>query len=254
VRVLPVLEPRLGFLFPPLAGGRWGAGRTGTYDEWTVIHDPERDASRPNAELVRLMCAAASRAIDIDLAPIAERARRDGERAQIIEWPGHHYRFLAGLTDELGATAVVEVGTYTGASALTFADRPTVRSVTTFDIVPRQQIPYSMFDDSDFVDSGGIIEQRLADLQDPEAFEREAKVLSDADLIFVDGPKDAVFEKRFLDLLLSMPRSRRQCLVIDDVKVNTMVDIWQRFPVAKIDASSVGHWSGTGLVLLEPTQ
>ena len=61
-RVLPVLEPRLGFLFPPLAGDRWSAGRTGAYDEWTVIHDPERDASRPSDDLVRLMCAAASRA------------------------------------------------------------------------------------------------------------------------------------------------------------------------------------------------
>ena len=252
IRVVPILEPRLGFLFPPLAGDRWRAGRTGTYDEWTVIHDPERDASRPNDDLVRLMCAAASRAIDIDLAPIAARGRRNGERTQIVEWPGHHYRFLAGLADELAAAAVVEVGTYTGASALTFASRDTVRSVVTYDVVPWRQIDHSMFDENDFVDFGGAIEQRIADLQDASVFAREAATLARADLIFVDGPKDGVFERGFLELLLGTPRARRQCLVVDDVKVNTMVDIWQRFPVAKIDASSVGHWSGTGLVVLDP--
>ncbi len=253
VRVLPTLEPRLGFLFPPLAGDRWQTQRAGTYGEWTVIHDPERDASRPSEELVRLLCAAATRAIDVDLGPVAARARRDGERTQIVTWPGHHYRLLAALVDELGAASVVEIGTYTGASALTFAARTTVRSVVTYDIVPWRRIDHVMLDDTDLVGAGGVIEQRLADLQDPAVFEREAPVLESADLIFLDGPKDEAFERSFIDQLLAMPRTRRQCLVIDDVKVNTMVDIWQCFPLPKIDASSVGHWSGTGLVLLEPT-
>jgi predicted O-methyltransferase YrrM len=240
-------------LFPPLAGERWRARRVGTYGEWTVIHDPDRDASRPSDELIQLLCVSASRAVDVDLSSIAARARRDAERTQIVAWPGHHYRLLAGLADELGATSVVEIGTYTGASALTFAARPHVRSVVTYDIVPWRQIEDVMLDDADLVSHGGVIEQRLADLQDPATFERESSVLGAADLIFLDGPKDAVFERRFLELLLALPRTRRQCLVIDDVKVNTMVDIWQQFPLPKIDASSVGHWSGTGLVFLEPT-
>ncbi len=111
-----------------------------------------------------------------------------------------------------------------------------------------------MFDDTDFVGKGGLIEQRLADLQNPSVFEAEASVLASADLIFLDGPKDGTFEPQFLARFLALPRDRAQCLVIDDVKVNTMVDIWQQFPVSKIDAASVGHWSGTGLVLLEPTR
>ena len=218
-----------------------------------MIHDPDRDASQPTDELVRLLCAAATRTIEVDLRTLADRARRDDERRQLLTWPGHHYRLLAGLADELAAVSVVEVGTYTGASALTFADRPGVRSVVTYDIVPWQQVDDAMFDEADFKINGGCIEQRLADLQDPAVFAREAPVLEAADLIFLDGPKDVSFERRFLELLLAMPRRKRQCLVIDDVRVNTMVDIWQRFPVPKIDAASLGHWSGTGLVLLEPT-
>lgn len=254
IRVLPTLQPRLGFLFPPLAGERWRARRMGTYDEWTVIHDPDRDASQPTDELVRLLCAAAMRTIEIDLASIAARAPRDDERRQLVTWPGHHYRLLAGLVDELAAESVVEIGTYTGASALTFAHCRSVRSVVTYDVIPWRQVEYAMFDDTDFVGDGGSIAQRLADLQDPDVFTREVPVLEAADLIFLDGPKDVSFERRFLELLLAMPRRKRQCLVIDDVRVNTMVDIWQDLPVPKIDAASLGHWSGTGIVLLEPTE
>ncbi len=76
VRVLPALEPRLGFLFPPLAGERWKARHLGTYAEWTVIHDPDGDVAQPSDELVRLLCAAASRAIDVDLDHVAARLVR----------------------------------------------------------------------------------------------------------------------------------------------------------------------------------
>jgi hypothetical protein len=31
-----------------------------------------------------------------------------------------------------------------------------------------------------------------------------------------------------------------------------MVDLWRRIPYPKLDATSFGHWSGTGLVLVDP--
>lgn len=254
VRVLPAIEPRLAFAFPPLAGERWRARRTGVYDEWTVIHDPGRDAAHPTDDLIRLLCAAATRAITIDLSDIADRAPRQVERSEINTWPGHHYRLLAALVDELEASSVVEIGTFTGASALTCASRPTVRSVVTYDIAAWNEIPFTLLAPEDLAASGGRIEQRLLDLQDPVTFAAESATLASADLIFVDGPKDGRFEAAFFDLLLALERDRDCCLVIDDVKVNTMVEIWQEFPLAKIDAASVGHWSGTGIVLLTKSE
>ena len=46
--------------------------------------------------------------------------------------------------------------------------------------------------------------------------------------------------------------TRRQLLVIDDVRVITMTELWRSFPIAKFDATSFGHWSGTGLAIREP--
>jgi uncharacterized lipoprotein YehR (DUF1307 family) len=45
-------------------------------------------------------------------------------------------------------------------------------------------------------------------------------------------------------------------LVIDDIHLNSvMKDVWNNVPqdLKKIDATSLGHWSGTGIVVYEPT-
>ena len=46
--------------------------------------------------------------------------------------------------------------------------------------------------------------------------------------------------------------TRRQLLVIDDIRVVSMVELWQNLPIAKLDVTSFGHWSGTGLAIREP--
>jgi hypothetical protein len=49
--------------------------------------------------------------------------------------------------------------------------------------------------------------------------------------------------------LLALAPRRAQLLVIDDVRVMTMINLWRSFPLAKIDIGSFGHWSGTGLAI-----
>ena len=39
-------------------------------------------------------------------------------------------------------------------------------------------------------------------------------------------------------------------IIVDDTKVSTMVDIWSGINIDKIDLSFIGHWSGTGLILI----
>jgi predicted O-methyltransferase YrrM len=251
MRVLPSVHRRSGFIFPPVGGKRMRARWIEPYDEWSVIHDPVDDAAAPTPELVRLLCRAAEVALDVDLMDVAGRTDEPVARQEIQMWPGQHYRLLVALAQVTGARNVVEIGTAKGASALAFLSLRTVERVTTYDIAGWQTFPETLLRTTDF---DSRLEQRLVDLMDAEAFDRNLDVLKESDLIFVDGPKsDGEFERILLDRIVSMPRSKPQLLVIDDVKVLPMVKLWARFPLPKIDASTFGHWSGTGLVQLEPT-
>jgi hypothetical protein len=45
---------------------------------------------------------------------------------------------------------------------------------------------------------------------------------------------------------------RRQLVVIDDIRVLTMVQLWRQLPNPRLDLTSFGHFSGTGLLLRSP--
>ena len=197
-------------------------------------------------ELVRLLCRAAERALDVDLSAVAARAVRDDEREEVVTWPGEHYRLLTALAEVREARAIVEIGTFTGASALSFLAVEGVERVTTYDVVAWDDLPPTLLRADDF---GARLDQRLIDLSDDVAFAREASTLAAADLVFVDGPKDGAFEHAFLPKLLSLPVEHEQLIVLDDVRVMPMLNLWRSLPLAKLDAGGLGHWSGTGLVL-----
>ena len=75
-----------------------------------------------------------------------------------------------------------------------------------------------------------------------------AQRFAEADLIFLDGPKDGYFEARFLANLLSMKLQPHALLVLDDIRLWNMLRIWRDLPPPKLDMTSFGHWSGTGFV------
>jgi predicted O-methyltransferase YrrM len=196
----------------------------------------------PSRELVDIAAAAISAARLVDLSRLAARAQNDLQRGWFNQWPGEHYRLLRALVETLDPDLVVEVGTFTGMGTLTLAGAN--RRIVTYDIIPWHAIPDSLLRDSDF----GSVEQRLGDLSDPEAFRRERALLADADLIFVDAPKNAVFEPAFLPLLLPTMKSGA-LLVLDDIRFRTMAELWRDLPLPKLDMTAFGHVSGTGLAL-----
>lgn len=248
-RARAAAQGRIGaWFFPALRGDRTRAdGLTGVkYSEWSIISQPKPDQEPPSTQLVTLVADAAMRALNVDLGTVANRAERDIERVEIPRWPGDHYRLLVGLAEAFGARRIVEIGTFTGASAITFLEAPSVEQVVTYDITPWSEIPGTLLRESDF---GPKLEQRIADLSDPAIFDVESNRLVAADIIFMDGPKDGVFEYRFLPWLLALPVTRPQLLILDDVKLLPMFKLWRDLPLGKIDASSLGHWSGTGLAL-----
>ncbi len=245
------LEARLlPRVFRPATGRRQRARLlAGAYDEWGILYSPHGDVTQSSAALTEFAIRSIDRTRHIDLAGLADRATRETERVDVVTWPGEHYQLLAGLAEVWGdgdPISVVEVGTYTGASALALLSTPSVEQVITFDLAPWDSFEHTMLRAEDF---GARLEQRLDDLSDPDTFAAHASTLASADIVFVDAPKDGQFEYQFLPWLFAVEPERSQLVVLDDVRVVPMINLWRSLPLPKLDVASFGHWSGTGLVI-----
>ncbi len=168
-----------------------------------------------------------------------------GTAAMVERWPGEHYRLLAAVMRIVRPTLAVEIGTYTGISALAMrAGLNDSGRLVTYDIMPWSKLASTVLVESDF---GPRFEQHVGNLGNPEFFEAERDILLDAEVIFCDGPKDGVFEPTFL-ARLARERQKPGLLIFDDIRLLNMVELWRTLDRPKLDLTSFGHWTGTGLV------
>ena len=214
--------------------------------EWSAIASTDDEQAQPTDQLLGLALAAAERARHLRLDDIADRCSTPLEASWVNQWPGEHYRLLAALVEVAGVDRAIEVGTYTGMGALALAGAGAV--VQTYDLVPWDQIANTLLRHEDFE---GRISQRIGDLASADYFDSQLEDLLAADLILVDGPKDGVFEPAFLSRLLAVLRAG-QVLVVDDIRKLQMLQTWRDLPLSKLDVTSLGHWSGTGLAIASP--
>jgi predicted O-methyltransferase YrrM len=211
----------------------------------TFVSSPDDQASRPTREVVEFALDAARSALD---ASVDEVVRRAGPGDWSPDtWPGEHYRLLAGIAAMLRPRTVIEVGTFTGLSALSLLEGlPEESRLITFDLIPWNDIPGTALREEDFMD--GRLRQEIADLADPEAFRRHEELLSRADLLFVDGPKDRIFEPAFARRLDALDFDNPPWVLFDDILDRNMLRFWRELNKPKVDLTSFGHWTGTGLV------
>jgi len=216
-----------------------GAARHAEVSAILSVEDPSGGG---NDYLLDLTTSLIKRCKQVRLPLLEER-----KAPEIVKiWPGEHYRLLSALVQELSPNRVVEVGTYTGLSALAMLpDLKRGARLTTFDVIAWNEIPDSFLRASDFADA--VLTQILGDLSKPAVAKQHAAVLQEADLLFVDGPKDGVFEKRLLENFTSCLKPGA-LLVFDDIRVWNMLTIWHAIAQPKLDITSFGHWSGTGMV------
>jgi predicted O-methyltransferase YrrM len=232
---LHYLRRRFAYLRPVRAAVR--------HREHSMIFSADDDTG-PSERLLDVALEAAAQARGISLAELSARLG-DGPAWPEI-WPGEHYRLLAGLVRTLKPRTVVEIGTATGLSALAmYGELPPEGRIVTFDLILWADYPGSVLRDDDFAD--GRLTQELHDLstQQPGA---HAQLLETADLIFIDAAKDGRQERRFLRLLETTPLRADPIVVFDDIRVWNMLEIWREVRRPKLDITSFGHWSGTGLV------
>jgi predicted O-methyltransferase YrrM len=192
-----------------------------------------------------LSIAAITRASQIDLSGVAALFSPD-KATYINLWPGEQYKLLCGFVGLLKPKLVIEVGTAAGGSALCMKRfLPEDGRIVTYDVIPWQDYPKTGLNPGDF---DSRLEQRILDLSDPEQSASQVELLKEADFIFVDAAKDGAMEQAFCDLFESIPFTKPPVIFFDDIRFVTMVEIWRRISHPKMDLTSFGHWSGTGVV------
>lgn len=200
---------------------------------------------QPTRELIDLGLECAGLALDTDLSDIAARISGGGPD-YISIYPGEHYKLLAALVRKLQPRIVVELGTHLGYSALCMKKfLPANGTIHTFDIIPWHQFGDTILRPADF-DSRLV--QHTDDLTIAENVEKHKDLLQNADIIFMDALKDGKQEYLFLEHFSRLTFQKKCLMIFDDIRLWNMLDIWYNLDKPKLDLTSFGHWSGTGLV------
>ena len=218
------------------------------HKELSVIASMDDDPAKPNQRLLDLVVDVLPQTCKMRL-PIFE-GRMSAEPRWFDTWPGEHYRLSAAMVKTLHATTVIEIGTFTGMGTVAILQglRPDGQ-VVTFDLVPWNDFEHTWLQDEDFTKTeGGRVTQVLADVSAPGGIEPYRVLFEAADFIFIDGPKDGTTESRILANLATLTLRRDPIVFFDDIRVMNMVGVWRRVSRPKFDITSLGHWSGSGLI------
>lgn len=224
---------------------RWDLGLHARHVEFSAVLSADDDPSRPSERLLDIAEAAIHEARSVSMESVSRRMHSVPRWPDI--WPGEHYKLLAALTTVTRAKHVVEIGTYQGHGSLALLSAlPPDGSITTFDLVPYQEVPGQIFTPKDFED--GRMTQVIGDLTLDRDFERHREVLRRADLVLVDAAKDGSQERIFLERFEAVGFVSGPLVVFDDIRLYNMLHIWRDVHRPKLDLTSFGHWSGTGLI------
>ena len=185
-------------------------------------------------------------AIDaLDLSQFANRFVNANDSEEFFGESGNqHYRLLAWLSTQYYGRDLIDIGTHRGSSALALSYSGT-NTVHTFDIDDRlaQEWKMTKWANRD-------IQFQHKNLWDPAVRAEWRERLLGAAVIFMDiDPHNGPMELEFYQWLKS--ENYQGLLVCDDIwYFKGMRDaFWYHIPEAdKVDATLVGHWSGTGVV------
>lgn len=209
----------------------------------SMVFSLDDDPNGPTETLLDLVFDAGRLCSRISLADIRDSRRS----AELVDaWPGEQYRFLAAVVQTLRPRTVVEIGTFVGLSTIVMKQfLPLDGRIITYDITGWRTLESPCFVDADFKD--GRLEQRIADLSDPVTCAAHRDILEAADLLFIDGPHDGETETRMIANFRQIAFRRPPLLVFDDIRLWTMLKFWRELALPKMDVTSFGHWSGTGV-------
>jgi tetratricopeptide (TPR) repeat protein len=211
----------------------------------SYLLSPDDESSLAEQNLIDLSLLAAHNASKLDLQAVASRFPENiGNTINV--WPGEHYRLLAALVDTLKADLVITIGTSNGASVLSMkASLPANGKIITYDPVPWSQHTESGLVESDF---DMQLQQKQIDMSDPVQAQGEQGILEQADIIVIEGNKDQEQMHDYCQLFDILTFNKPPLIVFDNIRVLAMLKTWRAIRRPKLDLTSFGHWTGTGLV------
>lgn len=211
----------------------------------SAVYAVHQQPGQPTSHLNKLGLQFVNSAFDIDLKDISARISKQ-EVDYIGIYPGEHYNLLGAIVNILKPVTVIEIGTHLGYSALCMKKYlPQSGKLFTFDVIPWNEFDKTILTEKDF---DGQLIQCVDDITDKVTFEKYRPMLEDAELIFMDALKDGIQEYKFLENFSTLKFKNKCLFVFDDIRLWNMLDIWFNMDKPKIDLTSFGHWSGTGLV------
>jgi len=168
--------------------------------------------------------------------------------------PGdEHYMFLAALSMQLKNKKIIELGTHNGRSAVSLnygnLKLNNNNTIYTYDIV--NYLAPNIFYNTNII-------YKIENLFEPNNLEINKEHILSSDLIFIDvDPHEGVIE---YEMYLWLEKNNYKGLILyDDILLeeghmgvysgNSMKKFWNKISDKyKLDLSSVGHYSGTGIV------
>ena len=213
--------------------------------EYSMLYSADDELTKPNERLFNLTFDASKAALTANLDDILKRTLPD---VLLNVYPGEHYKLLAGMIQVLQPKLVIEIGTAKGLSALTMKKfLPDDGKIVTFDIINWNNYPGGTSLNNNDFDDGRLI-QFTDDLSHSTSFSKHIELLKEADFIFMDAAKDGSQEQRFIDNLKTIKFNNPPIVLFDDIRLWNMLKIWREITMPKLDITSFGHWSGTGIV------
>lgn len=139
-----------------------------------------------------------------------------------------HYRLLGYLSSLMNDSVFLDVGTFRGYSAIALSQNQSNR-VVSYDIEKCHNH-----------ENDGNVEYRIGEAIDFENF-------GGTSVIVLDTFHDGVYEEKFINHLRSIGWSGT--LIMDDIHhFPELQIIYDKLAEEKYDITSIGHWSGTGVI------
>jgi predicted O-methyltransferase YrrM len=214
----------------------------------TRVFSLDDDPFQPSQRIIDLTLEAvgAIREVSLDAVNGRSGVHRALQPERLLQWPGEHYKLLAALVHVLKPRRIIEIGTFEGWSSLSMKQSlPADGLITSFDIASWDTFGNTCLEQGDFTDRRLV--QVVENLADPRIVSAHSSILQEAELVFMDGPHDGPTEYKMMQNLSSLHFANEPIFVFDDIKMHTMLKFWRDLKMPKLDITSFGHWSGTGI-------
>jgi hypothetical protein len=156
-----------------------------------------------------------------------------------------HYKLLAYFSTLFNNATIIDIGTHRGSSALALSYNPT-NTVHTFDIMEKV--------DNQAIKARENIQFHMDNLFEPEGQAKWTETILQAPFLFLDvDPHNGHMEIAFYKFLKEI--NYQGFVICDDIwYFKEMRDnFWYNIPYEqRYDLTEMGHWSGTGVLTLNP--